>query len=76
MMMENLRVVAALGVGLATALAAGPVSAQVKVGAVLSVSGPASFLGDPEKKTLEIYVRQDQRRGRGQRPETAAHRLR
>jgi branched-chain amino acid transport system substrate-binding protein len=31
-------------------------SAQVKVGAVLSVTGPASFLGDPEKKTLEMYV--------------------
>lgn len=31
-------------------------SAQIKVGAVLSVTGPASFLGDPEKKTLEIYV--------------------
>jgi branched-chain amino acid transport system substrate-binding protein len=31
-------------------------SAQLKIGAVLSVTGPASFLGDPEKKTLEIYV--------------------
>lgn len=31
-------------------------SAQVKVGAVLSVTGPASFLGDPEKRTLEMYV--------------------
>lgn len=30
--------------------------AQVKIGSVLSVTGPASFLGDPEKKTLEIYV--------------------
>ena len=30
--------------------------AQIKIGAVLSVTGPASFLGDPEKKTLEIYV--------------------
>ena len=56
MMKKNLRVAAALGVGLAAALAAGPASAQVKVGAVLSVSGPASFLGDPEKKTLDIYV--------------------
>src|SRR6266545_1274863 len=35
---------------------AGEASAQVKLGAVLSVTGPASFLGDPEKKTLEIYV--------------------
>lgn len=31
-------------------------SAQIKIGAVLSVTGPASFLGDPEKKTLEMYV--------------------
>jgi branched-chain amino acid transport system substrate-binding protein len=30
--------------------------ADVKIGAVLSVTGPASFLGDPEKKTLEMYV--------------------
>jgi branched-chain amino acid transport system substrate-binding protein len=30
--------------------------AQIKIGAVLSVTGPASFLGDPEKKTLEIYA--------------------
>src|SRR5713101_6574219 len=30
--------------------------ADVKIGSVLSVTGPASFLGDPEKKTLEMYV--------------------
>src|SRR5215475_3170879 len=36
--------------------AAHQASAQIKIGAVLSVTGPASFLGDPEKKTLEIYV--------------------
>ena len=30
--------------------------ADVKIGAVLSVTGPASFLGDPEKKTLEMYA--------------------
>lgn len=30
--------------------------AQIKIGAVLSVTGGASFLGDPEKKTLEMYV--------------------
>jgi branched-chain amino acid transport system substrate-binding protein len=28
----------------------------IKLGAFLAVSGPASFLGDPEKKTLELYV--------------------
>jgi len=56
MLKKNLRFAALLGIGLATALLAGPASAQVKVGAVLSASGPASFLGDPEKKTLDIYV--------------------
>ena len=30
--------------------------ATIKIGAVLSVTGPASFLGDPEKKTLKMYV--------------------
>jgi len=29
----------------------------LRIGSVLSVTGPASFLGDPEKKTLEMYVR-------------------
>jgi branched-chain amino acid transport system substrate-binding protein len=49
--------ITALGVGvLALTSAAHHASAQVKIGAVLSVTGPASFLGDPEKKTLEIYV--------------------
>jgi branched-chain amino acid transport system substrate-binding protein len=35
-----------------------PVLAQqtVKVGSVLSVTGPASFLGEPEDKTLRMYV--------------------
>ncbi|MBF0324925.1 MAG: ABC transporter substrate-binding protein [Alphaproteobacteria bacterium] len=28
----------------------------IKIGAFLSVTGPASFLGEPEKKTLEMYV--------------------
>ena len=32
--------------------------ADVKIGALLAVTGPASFLGAPEKKTLEIYVDQ------------------
>ena len=38
------------------AVLAGVARAEVKIGAVLSVTGPASFLGDPEKKTLEMYV--------------------
>jgi branched-chain amino acid transport system substrate-binding protein len=28
----------------------------IKIGAFLSVTGPAAFLGDPEQKTLELYV--------------------
>jgi len=28
----------------------------IRVGAFLSVTGPAAFLGDPEQKTLELYV--------------------
>lgn len=40
----------------ALALTLGAARAEVKIGAVLSYTGPASFLGDPEKKTLEMYV--------------------
>ena len=28
----------------------------IRVGAFLSVTGPAAFLGDPEQRTLELYV--------------------
>jgi branched-chain amino acid transport system substrate-binding protein len=31
-------------------------AAPIKIGSFLSVTGPASFLGDPEQKTLELYV--------------------
>lgn len=37
-------------------IAATVAQAEIKIGSVLSVTGPASFLGDPEKKTLEMYV--------------------
>ena len=43
---------AALALAATTALAAEP----IKIGSVLSVSGPAAFLGDPELKTLQLYV--------------------
>lgn len=40
-----------------TALAfAGSASADIKIGASLSETGPASFLGDPEAKTLKLMV--------------------
>lgn len=42
-----------LGASMATsALAADP----IKIGSFLAVTGPASFLGDPELKTLQMYV--------------------
>ena len=39
---------------LAAAVTSAP--AEIKIGAVLSITGPASFLGEPEKKTIEMYV--------------------
>jgi branched-chain amino acid transport system substrate-binding protein len=48
---------AVAAIGLSALLSAGlHASAQIKIGAVLSVTGPASFLGEPEKQTLQIYV--------------------
>lgn len=44
---------AALAIGLTAASAA---DEPIKIGSVLAATGPASFLGDPEKKTLEMYV--------------------
>jgi branched-chain amino acid transport system substrate-binding protein len=62
--MTKTRFVAAAAIGLAALFGSAPfASAQVKIGAVLSVTGPASFLGDPEKKTLELYVDQINARG-------------
>jgi branched-chain amino acid transport system substrate-binding protein len=54
---------AASAFALAALAGAQSASAQIKVGAVLSVTGPASFLGDPEKKTLEMYVDQINAKG-------------
>jgi len=42
----------ALALGALGAFAADP----IKIGSVLSVTGPAAFLGDPELKTLQLYV--------------------
>ncbi|HKU86656.1 MAG TPA: ABC transporter substrate-binding protein [Casimicrobiaceae bacterium] len=46
------------GAGTALAFAATAAFAQepIRIGAFLSVTGPAAFLGDPEQKTLEMYV--------------------
>ncbi|MEX2240911.1 MAG: ABC transporter substrate-binding protein [Burkholderiales bacterium] len=40
---------------LATATAV-QAQAPIRIGAFLSVTGPAAFLGDPEQKTLELYA--------------------
>jgi len=46
------------GLALAAPWFAAPALAQepIKIGTFLSVTGPASFLGDPELKTLEMYI--------------------
>ncbi|HLO77897.1 MAG TPA: ABC transporter substrate-binding protein [Magnetospirillum sp.] len=53
-----MRCLAKLGIAAVAALFFGTAQAaeSVKIGAFLSVTGPASFLGEPEKKTLEMYV--------------------
>jgi branched-chain amino acid transport system substrate-binding protein len=51
--------------GLALAVAAGHASGAepIKIGSVLSVTGPAAFLGDPELKTLQMYVEDINKKG-------------
>jgi branched-chain amino acid transport system substrate-binding protein len=50
-------VLGALAAGAALAFVA-PAQAQqpIKIGSFLAITGPASFLGDPEAKTLKLYV--------------------
>jgi branched-chain amino acid transport system substrate-binding protein len=45
--------------------AAGPLLASdtIKIGSILAVTGPASFLGDPELKTLQIYIEDINKKG-------------
>ncbi len=50
--LKNSVLFAAMAVAAASASAADP----IRIGSVLSVSGPAAFLGDPELKTLQLYV--------------------
>jgi branched-chain amino acid transport system substrate-binding protein len=38
-------------------------SGTIKIGGLFSVTGPASFLGEPEKKTLELLVKEANSRG-------------
>ncbi len=41
---------------IATIAFAAHAAPPIKIGSFLSVTGPAAFLGDPEQKTLELYV--------------------
>jgi len=50
---------AVLAVGSYAAIAAEP----IKIGSILSVTGPAAFLGDPELKTLQLYVEDINKKG-------------
>ncbi len=52
-----LRRAGVLAASLATNLLVSAQAAEpIRIGSFLSVTGPASFLGDPELKTLEMYV--------------------
>ena len=50
----SLRVLLAVAALAASALAGA--QQPIRIGAFLAVTGPAAFLGDPEQKTLELYV--------------------
>ncbi|MBI2236678.1 MAG: ABC transporter substrate-binding protein [Magnetospirillum sp.] len=56
--------VAATALGAVSAMAAEPAKlGPIKIGAVLSVTGPASLLGDPEAKVLKRYIEQFNKEG-------------
>jgi branched-chain amino acid transport system substrate-binding protein len=46
----------ALFATIAMAAASASAAEPIRIGSVLSVSGPAAFLGDPELKTLQLYI--------------------
>ena len=49
-------VAAAMALGLGASVSGVKAAETIKIGSFLAVTGGASFLGDPEKKTLEMYV--------------------
>lgn len=62
MMKPWITVCSAVGIGLLTAslsFAAG----TIRIGGLFAVTGPASFLGEPEKKTLEMLVKDANSKG-------------
>jgi branched-chain amino acid transport system substrate-binding protein len=53
----------AIGTALAFSTLAAMAADTIKIGSVLSVTGPAAFLGDPELKTLQMYVEDINKKG-------------
>ncbi|MGE5173871.1 MAG: ABC transporter substrate-binding protein [Betaproteobacteria bacterium] len=54
--MKLLKLAAAVACVIALSIAPAFAGTNIKIGAILSVTGPASFLGAPEAKTLEMMV--------------------
>lgn len=52
-----------VGVAFAATALAATAADPIKIGSVLSVTGPAAFLGDPELKTLQLYVEELNKKG-------------
>jgi branched-chain amino acid transport system substrate-binding protein len=61
--MKILRLFAATAVIIALLVAPALAAPAIKVGAILAVTGPASFLGAPEAKTLEMVVEEINAKG-------------
>jgi branched-chain amino acid transport system substrate-binding protein len=53
----------ALGATLAVSALSAYAAEPIKIGSILSVTGPAAFLGDPELKTLQLYVEELNKKG-------------
>lgn len=53
----------ALGATLAVSALSVHAAEPIKIGSILSVTGPAAFLGDPELKTLQLYVEELNKKG-------------
>jgi branched-chain amino acid transport system substrate-binding protein len=56
-------ILAAIAVAIFSAGASWAAEPPLKIGAILSVTGPASFLGAPEAKTLEMLVEETNKKG-------------
>lgn len=61
--MKTWRFIAAVLLMVALAAAPAVAAEKIKVGAILAVTGPASFLGAPEAKTLEMLTEEINKKG-------------